>query len=80
MSYATAKCAGDDCPIREQCDRFVRPAVDGQLWIHPAWCYLPSADMDYPETYSKRSCADWQRVKTPAPQPHGGAAEEGDGA
>ena len=84
-----SKCAGVGCPIRDGCDRFVRPAVDGQRWIEPAWCDLPSPLRGYPEMLcSKRSCLDWEpvdasQVYIPGKidvQPHGGAREEGDGA
>lgn len=37
MTADTAKCAGNCCPIRETCDRFVRPAVDRQTWFIPSF-------------------------------------------
>jgi hypothetical protein len=76
-----AKCAGNGCPIRESCDRFVRPAVDRQTWLEPRWCSLPSPCWGYPQTYSMTSCMDWEPLPELEPfQPHGGAVEEGDGA
>jgi hypothetical protein len=81
MTVDTAKCAGNGCPIRESCDRFVRPAVDRQEWIEPRWCGLPSGRWGYPHTYSRTSCMDWEPLPELEPiQTHGGAAEEVDGA
>jgi hypothetical protein len=28
----TAKCAGEDCPIRKHCKRYLRPAAENQTW------------------------------------------------
>ena len=76
-----AKCAGHGCQIREACDRFVRPAVDGQDWLEPRWCALPSPYWGYPRTASLMSCMDWRPLsKLDAVPAHGGASEEGDGA
>ena len=82
MTSDTAKCAGNGCPIRETCYRFVRPAGDRQVWIEPRWCGLKSPRWGYPQpACSAMSCMDWEPI--PDQQPvdvHGGAAEEGDGA
>ena len=76
-----AKCAGTGCKVRDYCDRFVRPVVDGQTWIEPRWCSLPSGRWDYPRTASCMSCMDWKPLpKLDAVPAHGGASEEGDGA
>lgn len=72
MTASTAKCAGNSCPIRETCDRFVRPAVDRQTWLEPRWEKVLVGT-----PYEFYACPD--RVEIPV-QPHGGAGEEGDGA
>lgn len=76
MTAAIAKCAGNGCPIRESCDRFVRPAVDGQAW------YVPTFRRVDRET-AILLCGEWWVCDGFVPatlQPHGGAGEEGDGA
>jgi len=76
-----AKCAGHECPLRDGCDRFVRPAVDGQDWLEPRRSALPSPGWGYPRTASFMSCMDWEPLpKLDAVPAHGGASEEGDGA
>lgn len=76
-----AKCAGNGCPVRETCDRFVRPAVDGQSWLEPRWRSLPSSLLAYPHSASLTSCMDWEPARVIGTvQPHGGASEEIDGA
>jgi hypothetical protein len=74
-----AKCAGNGCPIRETCDRFVRPAVDRQTWLEPTWQkVMPSWGGVFGAKWGGfYACMD--RVEI-AVQPHGGAVEEGDGA
>lgn len=70
-----AKCAGNGCPVRETCDRFVRPAVDGQAWGEPTW------EPAWNSSGMVKVCVDWMPVPKKGPvQPHGGAREEGDGA
>jgi len=66
-----AKCAGVGCPIRDGCDRFVRPAVDGQRWIEPVWRIVWGFAM---------RCVDMLPIVAEGFHPHGGAREEGDGA
>ena len=67
-----AKCEGVGCPIREQCGRFTRPAVDGQQWVQPRWFFY-----DPPDGVRVLSrCEDHQPLPV---EPHGGAPEEGDG-
>lgn len=72
MTADTAKCAGNGCPIRESCDRFMRPAVDRQTWLVPTW-------REFTEHEGQRlsRCMDHVPARV---QPHGGAVEEGDGA
>lgn len=70
MTADIAKCAGNGCPIRETCDRFVRPAVDRQTWLEPTW--LPGIRVG-----GFYACMDHMEIPV---QPHGGAGEEGDGA
>jgi hypothetical protein len=68
----TAKCAGVGCPIRDGCDRFVRPAVDGQRWVEPVW-------VDYIADFAGIGRLSRCLNHIPLPvQPHGGAREEGD--
>lgn len=72
MTADTAKCAGNSCPIREQCQRFVVPAVDGQEWLVPTW-------REFTGHAGQRLSRCMDRVPL-AVQPHGGAIEEVDGA
>ena len=71
-----AKCAGNGCPIRERCDRFVRPAVDGQAWCVPT---LRRVDRETAIALG----GEWWVCDGFVPatvRAHGGAVEEGDGA
>jgi len=68
-----AKCAGNGCPVRETCDRFVRPAVDGQEWGEPSVLFRRTQGL-WPSR-AEMICLD--HVPLPV-QPHGGASEEGD--
>lgn len=78
MTADTAKCAGNGCPIRESCDRFVRPAVDRQTWMEPKWEWrVEPKHASYPARWNPCQCVDWLPAMV---QPHGGAREEGDGA
>lgn len=70
----TSKCAGVSCPIRDGCDRFVRPAVDGQRWVTPIWL-----DYQFPFDGLAHLSRCLNHIPLPV-QPHGGAREEGDGA
>ena len=69
----TAKCAGVGCPIRDGCDRFVRPAVDGQRWIEPTIIRAWQIGKGDPPSI----CLDRKPIIV---QPHGGAREEVDGS
>lgn len=71
---APAKCAGVSCPIRETCDRFVRPAVDGQTWIEPSWWPV----FDFAGLAMFMRCLNMAPILPDPVQPHGGAPEEGD--
>ena len=83
-----AKCAGNRCPVRETCARFVRPPYD-QECITPdfsGWLMLNrrtgqlSLSMWAPTggEEGRHICFDY--VPIVAVQPHGGAREEMDGA
>jgi hypothetical protein len=70
----TAKCAGVGCSIRDCCDRFVRPAVDGQRWVEPAWWPARTSQ----SRRSRRRCLNMVPILPDPIEPHGGAREEGD--
>lgn len=70
----TAKCAGVGCSIRDCCDRFVRPAVDGQRWVEPAW--WPAFDFAGFAMFVR--CLNMVPILPDPIEPHGGAREEGD--
>jgi hypothetical protein len=76
MTADIAKCAGNSCPIREQCQRFVAPAAERQAWFVPSWKRVDR------ETAIALG-GEWWVCDGFVParvQPHGGAGEEGDGA
>lgn len=76
MTADIAKCTGIHCPMRDRCDRFVRPAVDGDSW------YVPSFRRVDRETAIMLG-GEWWVCDGFVParvQPHGGAVEEGDEA
>lgn len=80
MTADTAKCAGNGCPIRESCDRFVRPAVDRQTWLEPTWAEVPPTTeglLAHLKINRWYVCNDRLAIEVKA---HGGAVEEGDGA
>ena len=69
-----AKCAGVDCDLRDGCNRFVRPAVDGQRWLQPRWADV----FDFAGIAGFVRCLDMAPILPDPIEPHGGAPEEGD--
>ena len=70
----TDKCTGIGCCLRDKCDRFVRPAVDGQEWMVPTW--VPVWDFGDSDTHMR--CLEMVPIVADPVEPHGGASEEGD--